>query len=304
MTATFSGANVADAARYRRALVTWSTTAATDCVPDPRSGASAVRYYVLCAQIEPGGEVTEQVTFRVSEDVIKPTILRQTSNGLKVVSKEFPSIVDPLGANVEVTFDLKMSVPPRFRAARVSARIYLADKKAVLVPPLNVRVDVLRPTPEEVARTPIVVPTNHIQLVSRSAASDLVRLNIRDLNVTSGTHVTFTNNHTRTHTVKGTLCDPTNRFSRGLRCAPHQDVAARCTLAVGASEASLPKDTDGRVLCFISQTMVPGSHYVFTPVRPTPREMLAYFIEDLVDGPTSLVERIGGANHYPYLIVK
>ncbi len=79
------------------------------------------------------------------------------------------------------------------------------------MPPLNIRVTVLHPTPVELEQTPVVIPTNNIRLLRD-------RFNIRELTVVSGTNLTWTNKDTGQHSVVGTLCASDWSYDRLSQC--------------------------------------------------------------------------------------
>ena len=94
-----------------------------------------------------------------------------------------------------------VEVPPGFRAPRASARLYVSDRGSVLGPPLNIRIQVIHPTPEEIVRTPVVIPQNHIRMFRD-------RFDVREFTVVSETSLTWTNRDTRQHSVKVRRPDP------------------------------------------------------------------------------------------------
>jgi hypothetical protein len=152
----------------------------------------------------------------------------------------------------------------------------VADRGSVLVPPLNIRVDVLHPTPAELALTPVVVPFNNIKLLNN-------RFNIREFTVVNGTNLTWTNKDVRQHAVKGTLCDPTAPFNRLSVCAPDPTaIGATCNTA----------DQLGRIPCIDSGPLDPEANFTLRIVRPSTRNLLRYYMEDglgVADGMTGYV---------------
>ncbi len=277
-------------------------TGATDCV-STSPGSTA---YVVCKELDPGETGSETITFRTTAEVKRPRLIIQTSNGSTVVSIDSPTLDDPLPADTDVSFDVDFSVPPGIRARQISARVYLRDRNAVLVPPLNVRLKINHPTPEEVARTPVVVPTNHVRIVSQplsaGASASAARLNVRTLRVTSGTAVTWTNKTRVQRSVYGVLCDPTVPVVSNAPCEPDAATIGACDLTLG-TQPDIRRDASNRILCFISQILDAEGYYVLRVDRPSARQPLTYLLDDALN-PDAFVETIGSRSYYPFMQIR
>jgi hypothetical protein len=270
----------------------------------------------MCIRVAPGEEMTVFATVTATQDVVKPRIVLNSANGDNVIT--VLPLVSPLPAVLTAGDQIGVSITVKstgaLRAKTLSARLYLADKQSLLTAPLNIRVVILHPTPEELARTPVVVPTNHIQLVKRPPLvvqlGHSARFNIRHLVVSSGTNVTWTNRapiideSDTARAVKGTLCDPTSPFSATQQCDFDPATFGECNLTVDENLGQVITDADGRILCFLSPKLRVQGHYSLRLTRPTTRQPLTYYMEDALHAADAMVEQIGTRTFYPYVTVK
>ena len=302
-----------EGAQPRRPRVTWSHAEPTTCTRALRPD----RSFRLCASLQPGDETVVFATLTVQDaNVIGPRIVTQSANGATLITVEpvTPPLPDELLADEELDLKITIKASPNLRARNISGRIYLADRQAVLTAPLNLRIDILHPTAEELARTPVIVPTNHIQLVTRPPQSvqlpDSARFNVRHLIVTNLTNVTWTNRAEiqdeapSERAVKGTLCDPTKPLSPTRKCDFDPAATARCALTVHPEDEQVITDADERVLCFLSPRLRVQGHYSLRLSRPLTRQPLTYYMEDALHDPETMVEEIGERKYYPYVTVK
>lgn len=306
-----------EGAQPRRPKATWAPSLEQDSCSEVQRALSQFR---VCLEIAPGETRTETVTVTATEEVRKPRIVRQTANGAIVISARATSAIpDPLPAGQSVDVEIVLAAPPGLRARNVSGRLYLADRQSVLTAPLNIRVKINHPTPEQVAQTPVVVPTNHVQLVKRAPLAiktrDSARFNIRHLVVRSGTTLTWTNNAgiveegaASARAVKGTLCDPTKPLSPTRKCDFDPAAVAQCALTVDPVASEVITDTDGRMLCFISPSLPVQGYYSLLMTRPLTRQPLTYYMEEPLHDEETMVEEIEinnvGVKYYPYLTIK
>lgn len=262
------GSDDGEAAGFRRARIIWSypTTHVTE-PGDPREGEPCTgRSQEVCFRLRPGQSLSATIEIQADvADVVNPRMVLQTPNGSRVMRLTNPVMASPLEAGgAPHTADIVIDVPPGYRNKKAMGRLYIADRGSVLVPPLNIRVDVIHPTPAELALTPVVVPTNHIRLLYD-------RFNIREFTVVNGTNLTWTNRDIRQHSVKGTLCDPTEPFNRLQQCAfDPSTIDAVCNVP----------DQNGRIPCIDSGPLSPQQNFTLRMVRPSSREILRYFMED------------------------
>jgi hypothetical protein len=159
---------------------------------------------IFSVDICPGQSITIDTSFTPDQALIRPKLVLQTPTGARILSCNPDCIggssLPPLiAAGTTTDVAIKIDVPPGFRNTKASGRLYVADKGSVLVPPLNIRINIVQLTPDERAATPVIVPTNNILML-------IDRFNLRVLTVVSGTNVTWTNKHTAQHQVFGTLC--------------------------------------------------------------------------------------------------
>lgn len=286
----------------RRARVVWNVTGATDCV-STTPGSTA---YVVCKELDPGETGSETITFRTTGEVNRPRLVIQTSNAAAVVSVDSPTLEDHLPADTDVSFDIDFSVPPGIRARQISARVYMRDRNAVLVPPLNVRLRINHPRPDEVARTPVVVPTTHVRILSQplsaGAIASAALLNVRTLRVTSGMEVTWTNKTRVQRSVYGVLCDSTAPVVSNAPCEPDAATIGECDLTIG-TQPDIRRDASNRILCFMSQILGAEGYYVVRVDRPSAGQPLTYRLDDALN-PDALIETIGSRSYYPYMQVR
>jgi hypothetical protein len=262
------GSTDTEAAGIPRAHIKWTydTTYVTE-PGDPMDGVDCpARSQEVCFRLRPGHSLSTTITIEAEQaDVIKPRMVLQTPNGARVMRMS-DTVMPPqltVGGASHVA-DVVIDVPPGYRNQRAMGRLYIADRGSVLVPPLNIRVEVLHPTPAQLALTPVVVPTNHIKLLND-------RFNIREFTVIQGTNLTWTNKDVRQHSVKGTLCDPSVPFDRTQQCPFDQStIAATCNVP----------DRTGRIPCIDSGPLDPEANFTLKMVRPSARELLRYFMED------------------------
>jgi hypothetical protein len=294
----------------RRPKVTWQHLENYECSQRP-SGSEP-----LCLAVEPGAQPPPvSVSVTANADVVKPRLLFMSANGANVIKVVAGTLPPVLAAGERLDFTIKIEPVPNLRARHISGRIYLADRFSVLSPPLNVRIEILHPTPEQLARTPVVVPTNHIQMVLRPPSTVQedpadARFNIRHLVVTSGTNVTWTHRAAPPddpqikRAVKGTLCDPTQPLSPSEPCAPHPATIGPCALTVDPVNERLVTDVQGRTLCFISPRLGVSGHYSIKLTRPLTRQPLTYYMEDALHDTDTMVEVINDRKYHPYLTVR
>lgn len=296
-----------EGAPQRRARVIW-TAGPSDCVRLPPGSTSAL----VCGELKPGEEDILEITFSTTAEVPRPRLVLQTPNGASVIGKPVTAepLPDPIPADTEITVTLPLTVAPHSRIRRVSGRLYLAERGAVLVPPINIRVDIQHPTPEELALTPVIVPTNHIQIVPRPPAvvapANAARFNVRHMTVRSGTHMTWTNRDAVTRAVRGVLCKPGQRVIASQQCTLDPEIPDDCLAPAGPDEfVYRAPDGDERLLCFISPELQPQGHYALTVHRPNRRQPLTYYMQDAASSdPDTMVEQFGQTRYRPYLTVK
>ena len=294
----------------RRPKVIWQHLENFECSQRP-SGSRPV-----CLAIEPGAQPAPiSVSVTADADVVKPRLLFMSANGTNLIKVVAGSLPPVLVAGERLDFTITVEPAPNLRARHISGRVYLADRFSVLSPPLNVRIEILHPTPEELARTPVVVPTNHIQLVLRPPSMvqndpAAARFNIRHLIVISGTNVTWTHRAAPPgdpqikRAVKGTLCDPTRPLSPSQKCDPDPATVAPCALTVDPLVERVMTDAQGRVLCFMSPVLGVSGHYSIKITRPLARQPLTYYMEDPLHDAETMVEESNDRKYYPYLTVK
>jgi hypothetical protein len=297
-----------EGAQPRRAKIAWEHAERDDC-SRKFSGISP-----MCLTIEPGEGASASASFVPTEDVVTPRLLLQSSNNPNVITVVPVAVLpDVLLAGERVDITVEVSGTSSVRAKNISARLYVADRQSVLSYPLNIRLEILHPTPEEIARTPVVVPTNHIQLVPRPPSAlqiaESARFNVRHLVVTNGTNVTWTNRAPvfepdTARAVKGTLCDPTRPLSPTRKCDFDPATAASCALIVDENLEQVITDAEDRILCFLSPKLRPQGHYALQVARPLTRQPLTYYMEDALHDDETMVEEIGVRKYYPYLTVK
>ena len=296
-----------------RAKVAWQHAEPDNCT-QPLHPSPTLR--PLCVRLLPGQETTVTATVTATKDVVKPRLLMQSANGSNVLSvlPAVSPLPDVLLAGQPLGVSITIKSSGALRARTLSGRLYLADKQSMLTAPLNIRVIILHPTPEEIARTPVVVPTNHIQLVRRAPTAVQLaysaRFNIRHLVVSNETNVTWTNrapiaNEADTaRAVKGTLCDPTKPFSPTQKCDFDPAAVGSCTLTVDEELEQVITDSQDRIVCFLSPRLRVHGHYALRVTRPMSRQPLTYYMEDALHAADTMIERIGTRNFYPYLTVK
>jgi hypothetical protein len=259
VTALFAGSANTEAAGIPRAHIKWT-------VPPGCQG----RSQEVCFAVKPGESATVEITLEALQaDVVNPRLVLQSPNGARIMRVSNPMMPPTLtvgGAphSVEIVID----VPPGFRNKKAMGRLYVADRGSVLIPPLNIRVDVLHPTPAQLALTPVVVPTNHIRLLND-------RFNIRELTVIHGTNLTWTNKDVRPHKVSGSLCDTSLPFDRTQTCV-FDETADQ---ARAANQCNVP-DATGRIPCIESPALGPEATFTLRMIRPDSRQLLRYFMED------------------------
>lgn len=249
----------------------------------PKSTYQPASNYVRVA-VCPGQEVRIAGTFTPDRDVIVPRLILQTPSGARIMHLEYPSLGTLIPANKTTEFTVALSPPAGYRNTRVSGRVYLADRGSVLVPPLFVQVEIIFPTPEERAMTPVVIPANNIRVLSD-------RFNIRQLTVVSGTNVTFTNMDTDQHQVVGALC----AIPTGSTCDPQPITPGTCN----------SPDASGTIPCIDSGPL--NSHATFTVrlTRPLATVPMRYEMDDLLGSLAGCEQSApGGPRHVCYLTVK
>ena len=248
-----------EAGGLTRPKITWTVVGNAQCQPN-----------VVCFAVRPGEGATADITLQPSLDVIQPRLVLQTPNGARVMRMDSTVLPPVLQASAAPqTASIVIDVPPGYQANQASGRLYVADKGSVLVPPLNIRVQILHPTPVELAQTPVVIPTNNIKLLAE-------RFNIRELTVISGTNLTWTNKDVRQHSVLGTLCDASAPFDRLSQCP--FDASAPAAITNGTCNA--PDPATGRFLCIDSGPLAPEDNFTIRITRPNARQILRYFVED------------------------
>jgi hypothetical protein len=297
-----------EGAQTRRAKIAWEHAERDDC-SRKFSGISPV-----CLSVEPGQGTSASVSFIPTEDVVTPRLLLQSSNNPNVITvAPVAPLPDVLIAGERVDLTVEITGTGNVRARNISARFYVADRQSVLSYPLNIRLEILHPTAEEIARTPVVVPTNHIQMVPRPPSAlqiaESARFNVRHLVVTNGTNVTWTNRAPvfepdTARAVKATLCDPTKPLSPTRKCDFDPATTAPCALTVDETLDQVITDADDRILCFLSPKLRPQGHYALQVTRPMTRQPLTYYMEDALHDAETMVEEIGVRKYYPYLTVK
>jgi hypothetical protein len=303
-----------EGAQPRRAKVRWEHNQNTQCSDLPGNvDREQLGILPICLAVQPGDESTITATVIPDADVVQPRLLFMSANGAGTVVVTAPSPTT-LAAGERLDVTIRILRNPNVRVRNISGRLYLADRFSVLAYPLNLRVQILHPTPEELARTPVVVPTNHIQLVMRppSMVQGLrsARFNIRHLVVTSGTNVTWTNRAASPgeadlkRAVKGTLCDPTKPLSPSRKCEIDPAAVGPCALTVDPEDDQLVTDPEGRILCFLSPELAISDHYSVRLTRPVTRQPLTYYMEDAVNDPDTMVEIVRDRQYHPYVTVK
>ena len=245
-----------EAGGLSRPKITWTVAGGAECADR-----------VVCFSVRPGDSASVDITFTPSQDVINPKLVLQTPNGSRVMRMDstlLPAVLQANGAPQTAT--IVIDVPPNYQASSASGRLYVADKGSVLVPPLNIRVQILHPTPVELALTPVVVPTNNIRLLAD-------RFNIRAMTIISGTNLTWTNKDVRQHSVKGSLCDPTAPFDPNSACTPDPSL-------LDNPPCNAPDPDTGRFLCIDSGPLDPQATFTLRLTLPDRRQILHYFMED------------------------
>jgi hypothetical protein len=269
-----------------RPRITWTFEPPILPVDNCPKAAYGERNEYFSVDVCPGKEVVVNGTFTPSQDVVVPRLILQTPSGARIMKAE---PLAPLGTVIQadqtVAFRVVIAPPPGYRNVKASGRLYVADRNSVLVPPLFIQVTILHPTPEERALTPVVIPTNHIRMLAD-------RLNIKQLTVTNGTNVTFTNLHTETHRITGALC----AIATGPVCDPQPIVPGTCNEQPGAA----------LVACIDSGPVEPHGTFTVRLTRPISTLPMRYQMDDQLGGYTGCVQQVGPnqGRHLCYLTVK
>lgn len=270
LAALMLGQGGSEAAGPARPHVQWTVVDGSSC--------PTLTSYV-CFRVKPGDNATATIQIDAAlADAINPRLVLQSPNGTRILRTD----ATPMGPRLDLggpsfVTTLTVDIPPGFRPSKASGRLYVADKGSVLVAPLNIRVDVLHPTPVELAMTPIVVPTNHILLLT-------TRFNIREFVVVNGTNLTWTNKDLKQHAVRGLLCDPGLPFDPNFPCtpdwsAPPAYAAGKCNVQP-AGQSALPVDQQQPIPCIDSGPLDPQRSFTVRLFRPNPRQLLRYYLDD------------------------
>jgi hypothetical protein len=263
------GQSGTEAAGLPRAHVQWAILNGSTCPTQPT---------MVCFQVKPGDSATADIQLTVLQTgAINPRLVLQSPNGSRVMRTDNTPMPSPMALGSSFTTTVTIDVPPGFRPSKASGRLYLADKGSVLVAPLSIRVDILHPTPVELAKTPVVVPTNHILLLT-------TRFNIRELTVVDKTNLTWTNKDVKQHAVRGLLCDSSLPYDPNFPCTPDPNAAAafanhQCNQQP-AGQADLPPDQQLPMLCIDSGPINPERNFTVFMTRPNPRQLLRYYLDD------------------------
>lgn len=259
-----------EAAGLPRAHIRWTVVDGSEC-PTQRT--------TVCISLPPGDSKVAHIRVDpLMADVVSPRLRLQSPNGTRIMRTDPTPMPDPLtvgGPSFETA--ITIDVPPGFRPRRASGRLYVADKGSVLVPPLNIRVEIKHPTPVELALTPVVVPTNHIRLVAG-------RFNIREFTIVTGTNLTWTNKDVKIHVVRGLLCDSSLPYDPKSACqpdpaAPAAYTSGRCNVQ-SPDQLGLPPELRQPIPCIDSGRLYPERSFSVRLVRTDPRQLLRYFIDD------------------------
>ena len=259
-----------EAASLPRPHVLWTIVDGSSCPDQPT---------YVCFAVKPGDSATATIQVDATQaDAINPRLVLQSPNGTRIMRTD----ATPMGPRLDVggpsfVTTLTIDIPPGFRPSKASGRLYVADKGSMLVGPLNIRVDILHPTPVELAMTPVVVPTNHITLLT-------TRFNIREFTVVNGTNLTWTNKDVKQHAVRGLLCDPGLPYDPNFPCQP--DWTAPPAYATGqcnvqpAGQTTLPPDQQLPMPCIDSGPLDPQRSFTVRMFRPNARQLLRYYMDD------------------------
>ncbi len=247
----FLGGNTSEAAGLTRPRITWNFA------PGP----------VLVA-LRSGESTTVNFTVETNAVISDPKYVLQTPNGGRILRMSGPNLPGQFQVGNTIAGAFTVDVPPGYRAPRASARLYVSDQGSLLGPPLNIRVEVIHLTPEEIALTPVITPQSHIRMLRD-------RFDMREFTVVSETSLSWTNRDTRQHSVRGTLC------LAGVRCLRSNPATVDpSALVPGAVCNSFLINAIDPTPCIDSGALNPQQNYTVTVRRPDPQTPIRYFMED------------------------